>query len=166
MDQLKNKGVNLYQETEVELTIRDVNRVKASIRNTILFVLLAAGIGVSIVYFLSEGFIPIIVLCVMMFFLIIIAYSSISGMRVILKVNKKTIIRGIITRERQQTTGVGRGRNIKYFKTIGNHELQVDVRVNKRYKLGQTVEIHYALHGKMIPYIFEDKRLQGGEIPS
>lgn len=164
--ELKNKGVGLHQEAEGALTIRDVKKVKGSIRNTIIFVLLAGGIGTSLVHFLSEGLFPIIVLCVMMVFLIIIAYSSISSMNRILKGNKKIILRGIITSERQQETGVGRGRNIKYFKTIGDHELQVDANVNRRYKLGQAVEIHYALNGRMVPYIFEDKLLLEGVIPA
>lgn len=164
--ELKSKGVDLHLEAEEALTGHDVNKVKGSIRNTIIFVFLAGGIGTSLVYFLSEGFLPIIVLCVAMLFLIIIAYSSISSMQGILKSNKKIIVRGIITNERQQEVGVGRGRKINYFKTIGNHELQVDVNVNKRYKLGQAVEIHYALNGKMIPYIFEDKLLLEGVIPA
>lgn len=164
--ELQSKGVDLHLEEKLELTLQNKNKVRASIRNTILFILLVAVLGVSIVYFLSEGWAPVIAFTVFMVFLTGIASYSISKMKYILRNNTKTVIRGIITNERQETVGAGRGRNVKYYKTIGSHELEVDANVNRRYKLGQAVEIHYAFHGKMIPYIFEERLLPEGGIPS
>jgi hypothetical protein len=146
-------------EEEVELTAQDINKLRGSIRNTVLFVLIVAAVGISIVSFLTEGLVPIFVLFIFMALMLFIAASSITSMNGILKVNKKIVIRGIITNERQERVGAGKSRRTNYFKTIGTHELQVDVNINKRYKLGSAVEIHYALNAKMIPYIFVDKLL-------
>ena len=144
---------------EVELTAQDIKKLNASIRNTVLFVLIVAAVGSGGVYFFSEGLTPVFVLLTFMGFLLFIVSYSISSMKGILKRNKKTVIRGIITNERQERVGTGKSRRTNYFKTIGTHELQVDVNVNKRYQPGNAVEIHYALNGKMIPYIFTDKLL-------
>jgi len=144
---------------EVELTAQDIKKLNASIRNTVLFVLTVAAVGGSGVYFFSEGLAPVFVLITFMGFLLFIVSYSISSMKEILKRNKKMIVKGIITNERQQRVGSGKSSKTNYYKTIGTHELQVDARVNRRYKLGNAVEIHYALNGKMIPYIFVDKLL-------
>jgi len=144
---------------EVELTTQDIKKLNASIRNTVLFVLIVAAVGCGGVYFFSEGLAPVFVLLTFMGFLLFIVSYSISSMKEILKRNKKIVIRGIITNERQERVGTGKSRRTNYYKTIGTHELQVDVNVNKRYKPGNAVEIHYALNGKMIPYIFVDKFL-------
>jgi len=144
---------------EVELTAQDIKKLNASIRNTVLFVLTVAAVGGSGVYFFSEGLAPLFVLLTFMGFLLFIVSYSISSMKEILKRNKKMIVKGIITNERQQRVGSGKSSKTNYYKTIGTHELQVDARVNRRYKLGNAVEIHYALNGKMIPYIFVDKLL-------
>ena len=148
-----------HLEEEVELTAQDIKKLNTSIRNTVLFVLIVAAVGSGGVYFFSEGLVPIFVLFIFMALMLFIAASSITSMNGILKRNKKTVIRGIITNERQERVGTGKSRRTNYFKTIGTHELQVDVNVNKRYQPGNAVEIHYALNGKMIPYIFTDKLL-------
>jgi len=145
---------------EAELTAQDITKLSASIRNTVIFVLIVAAVGIGGVYFFSEGVGPVFVLLTFMGFLVFITSNSISGMKEILKRNKKMIIKGIITNERWQRVGSGKSSKTNYYKTIGDHELQVDARVNRRYKLGNTVEIHYALNGKMIPYVFVHKLLQ------
>ena len=40
--ELQSKGVDLHHEEKVELTLQNKNKVRASIRNTILFILLVA----------------------------------------------------------------------------------------------------------------------------
>ena len=124
-----------------------------------MFLIIVAIIGISITYFLAEGMFPIVVLIVFLGVAVVIAYTSITSMNGILKNNRKMVIKGIITGERQQRTGAGRNRTYTYFKTIGTKELQVDAGVYRRYKVGNSVEIHYALNGKMVPYVFVDKLL-------
>ncbi len=160
LEQIQKEGKELHYEQEVNLSTDDIKKLHGAIQNTMLFIIGVTAVFVVLIYaFFENGLSSIIPLSVFLIIFFVLTYSSIAGLNEVISKNKKTIIRGIITNERQQYSGAGKGRRMNYFKTIGNYELQVDVKMNNRYKLGDAVEIHYATNGSMLPFILEDKLL-------
>ncbi|MBS1508747.1 MAG: hypothetical protein JSS79_19075 [Bacteroidetes bacterium] len=143
---------------QVELSEVDVKKLNSSIRNTIVFALIAAIVVTAGFYYLSESNTRVFVPLTFDGFLLFISYYSISNLKTILKENKKTIIQGTITSERRERVGSGKSGRTNYYKTIGDHELRVDARINRKYQVGDQVEFEYATSG-MGPYFFLDKRL-------
>lgn len=165
INQVQKQGKDLHLEQETSLSLIDIKKIQSSIQSTMLFIIGVTAVFLTLIYtFFDQGLSSIIPLSAFLIIFFLIAYSSVAGLNEVIAKNKKIVIRGIITDERQLYTGSGKGRRMKYFKTIGTRELQVDVKMNSRYKLGDAVEIHYAVNRNMLPFILKDELLPEARI--
>src|SRR4051812_10059223 len=63
--ELQNKGTSLHREEQRDLTVADRRKLEASIRNTILFIIILIGVSIGIVFFITNQEIPAIIAVVM-----------------------------------------------------------------------------------------------------